>query len=400
MYTNYLLDKDFLRQLDEYPHKEKYAKLISLDYNENQLEEIQGKITSGSINIDGTSAVRRTCNLSLVTQEVNINNFYWNLNTKFKLYIGLKNDINPIYPEIIWFPMGIYLIVNFNESLNSNSHVISITGKDKMCLLNGDIGGTINSLSWDFGTEEYIDRTTGVVTKTKRLIKNIIRDAVQEYAKEPYGRIQVNDLDEAAVELMEYRGKEPLYMFIDTEAEVCTQVTLNGKQKIYYSTSGELDITPKYEYMSVYYNTTEELVNAYIKDVKNYLDANGGTYEAYYNSIIEEQVLNNINSSHTLTFKVFIDENSNSVLDDGEKVLHTIELEAPKYPVYKTLDLEECQINEMEDKGLFYDHCVDLNLEGAPNNTPTPVLMSSDGNKIYRIAKVINGQTAGYRSTD
>ena len=147
MYTNYLLDKDFLRQLDEYPHKEKYAKLVSLDYNENQLEEIQGKITSGSINVDGTSAVRRTCNLSLVTQEVNINNFYWNLNTKFKLYIGLKNDINPIYPEIVWFPMGIYLIVNFNESLNSNSHVISITGKDKMCLLNGDIGGTINSLS-------------------------------------------------------------------------------------------------------------------------------------------------------------------------------------------------------------------------------------------------------------
>jgi hypothetical protein len=40
------------------------------------LEEITGRITSGSINVDGASAVRRTCNLTLAANEVNINNFY------------------------------------------------------------------------------------------------------------------------------------------------------------------------------------------------------------------------------------------------------------------------------------------------------------------------------------
>ena len=51
MEQSYLLDKDFLRALDEYPHKEKFAKIIALTFDENQVEEIQGKITSGSINV-------------------------------------------------------------------------------------------------------------------------------------------------------------------------------------------------------------------------------------------------------------------------------------------------------------------------------------------------------------
>ena len=101
MEQNYLLDKDFLRALDEYPHKEKFAKIIALTFDENQVEEIQGKITSGSINIDGTSAVRRTCNLTMVATDVKINEFLWSLNTKFKLFIGLRNEINNNYPEII-----------------------------------------------------------------------------------------------------------------------------------------------------------------------------------------------------------------------------------------------------------------------------------------------------------
>jgi hypothetical protein len=64
---------------------------------------IEGCITNGSINIDGASAVRRTCSLSFIAKDVNINNFYWGLNNKFKLEVGLKNFINSNYPDIIWF---------------------------------------------------------------------------------------------------------------------------------------------------------------------------------------------------------------------------------------------------------------------------------------------------------
>jgi hypothetical protein len=71
-------------------------------------------VTAGTVNIDGSSAVRRTCSLTLLAKDININNYYWGLNTKFKLEIGLTNNINKDYPNIIWFPQGIFVITAFN----------------------------------------------------------------------------------------------------------------------------------------------------------------------------------------------------------------------------------------------------------------------------------------------
>ena len=65
-----LLDKDFLKKLNEYRNKEIYARLVSLSWDENPIAEIQGNVQSGSINIDGSSSVRRTCNITLVTNKV------------------------------------------------------------------------------------------------------------------------------------------------------------------------------------------------------------------------------------------------------------------------------------------------------------------------------------------
>ena len=71
--------------------------------------------------------------------DVNINEFYWGLRNKFRLEIGLKNMIDANYPDIIWFKQGTFIITSFNTTRNVNSYNISISGKDKMCLLNGDI---------------------------------------------------------------------------------------------------------------------------------------------------------------------------------------------------------------------------------------------------------------------
>jgi hypothetical protein len=100
---NALLDKDFLKELDISNNKEIYAQITALDINDYPLELIEGKVTGGSINIDGASALRRTCSVSLIAEKVNINEFYWGLKNKFKLEIGVKNTINSKYPEIIWF---------------------------------------------------------------------------------------------------------------------------------------------------------------------------------------------------------------------------------------------------------------------------------------------------------
>ena len=264
---NPLQDKEFLYNLNQDRHKEIYAKIISLSFDEKPLEQIEGRVTSGSINIDGTSTVRRTCNLTLIAKDVNITDFYWGVSNKFTLEIGLKNNINKEYPNIIWFKQGIYVITSFNSSLTNSNYTISINGKDKMCLLNGEIGGSLPS-SIDFGkidiyedtyTEVQIkDYTQYVANKyyiyengeyklslnefnektkyyTKDILlrqdslklKDIIKEAVHEYGKELYHNIIINDLDNYGLELLEYRGDKPLYLLYDEAAQIYTQMIID-----------------------------------------------------------------------------------------------------------------------------------------------------------------------------
>ena len=71
--NNPLLDNDFLNQLNEYSEREVYVKIVALDMDENPMDEISGHVTQGSISLDGTSAIRRTCSLTMVAEDININ---------------------------------------------------------------------------------------------------------------------------------------------------------------------------------------------------------------------------------------------------------------------------------------------------------------------------------------
>ena len=75
--NNPIQDKVFLNQLFTSQEREIYARITTLTFDEFPIEYIEGKVTDGSINIDGASAVRRTCSINMVAEEVNINEFYW-----------------------------------------------------------------------------------------------------------------------------------------------------------------------------------------------------------------------------------------------------------------------------------------------------------------------------------
>jgi hypothetical protein len=53
--------EEFLRALDRQRNKITYAKITKLTFDERPIESIEGRITSGSIGLDGVSAIRRTC---------------------------------------------------------------------------------------------------------------------------------------------------------------------------------------------------------------------------------------------------------------------------------------------------------------------------------------------------
>ena len=210
--ANALLNIDFLRRLDQYRHKTVYARLVSLNFDEDPIAEITGNVVSGSVNVDGSSNIRRTCSLQLITNVVRINEVDWSLRTKFKCYIGIENNIDDSYDKIIWFPQGTFVITSFNSQLNNSGYTISISGKDKMCLLNGDVSGQL------FATHEfstiYTTHRDGTISKEKIPIKQIIKESVHTYAQEPYNNIIINDLDTCGVELIDYTGTgSVLYIF-------------------------------------------------------------------------------------------------------------------------------------------------------------------------------------------
>lgn len=219
-------------------NKKVYVKITALDFNEQPLEYIEGEVSSGSVNIDGNSVVRRTCNLSLIAKNLDITDYYWGIKTKFRLEMGDENE---------WNDEGIFVITSFSTTHNINNYSINISGKDKMSLLNGDLSGSLYA-SIDFGVEETIEKD-GTINYRNIPIEEIIRESVHIYAQEPYHNIVINDLDEAAVELLEYKGEQPLYLLRNDNTDEFVNYTPNGSLKVTPQGQGEINISdiPNYD---------------------------------------------------------------------------------------------------------------------------------------------------------
>ena len=273
---NALYDDQFLLDLEAKNERTVWARVTCLTALEEPIEYIEGKVTGGSINIDGKSAVRRSFNLTMIAHEVNINDFYWGLKTKIKLEIGLSNTINSKYPDIIWFKQGIFVLNSFNTSLTTNNYSISLGGKDKMCLLNGEVAGSLPH-STDFGSEDSYDSTTGLTTHYKIPIKTIIKEAVHHFGNELWQNIIINDLDDWGLRVLEYRGNQPLYLFRNINSGVFIQMTMNEDQSCYYADS---NVEVKVKNIPVYDNLFNEqngLINQATK-VKLSLAVNSNIY--------------------------------------------------------------------------------------------------------------------------
>jgi len=112
------------------------------------IAEIQGKVLSGNLSLDGSSAMRSTANISLVADEY-INDLtdtkhLLSINKKVEILIGFTNTTGEYedFP-VLWFPQGTFVIITPNISHETNGINISLTLHDKMALLNGECGGTL-----------------------------------------------------------------------------------------------------------------------------------------------------------------------------------------------------------------------------------------------------------------
>lgn len=266
----YLKHKQFLFDLDRIRVKEEFIKIISLDFKENPIEEIQGKVISGSLSIAGSSALRRTCSFNMVVEDKYEDKILcldtsFSLNKKVDVLKGIKNPYKGTgkYSEydnydIFWFPLGIYVMTDLSLGHSADGGIsISIQGKDKMCLLNGDVSGLLpaavlfneydvttgyseeltnsNNLNGKYESSTQTNKATSsdaVVKETdgynslrttpdfilsytseiyKPTIYMIIQELVNHFGGEQLGNIIISDVPLRIKTVMRWVGNNPLY---------------------------------------------------------------------------------------------------------------------------------------------------------------------------------------------
>lgn len=336
----YLKDDAFLKEIDKSKFIDHYAKIIILNWQENPIQEIQGRVISGTINLDGSSSMRRTCNLTIYAegqkdQDIfNADNLI-SINKKVYLEIGVKNNSN-YYPEypIIWFPSGLYIIIDTSVQSGTDGFSISLQLKDKMCLLNGECGGTIPAITQfdEYDVVNYNENGSTSISIFKPTIYQIIQELVNHFGGEPLGKIIINDIDNRIKKVMKWGGTNPIYIVFNKENKILKYqtsepipeasnqkyeigtVTVNNKEEFHYweNNNKYITVTVKpYEYgqdigyiNSDFYYPSELTANAgetvcdILEKIKNTL----GNYEYFYDlegNFIFQEIKNYMNTSFT-----------------------------------------------------------------------------------------------------
>ena len=348
--SNPLLNKSFLKELDESPSKELYAKIISLTKDEFPIEDISGQVSQGTLSLDGSSSIRRTCSLTLIANRVNINDYNWGFSTKFKLYIGLKiptelknkyvissdifnSDYSLMvanheiiyvykdYPDIIWFPQGTFLISNFKININTNgTDNIYITGKDKMAMLNGEMGGLFPHRT-DVGTiEEYeYDDDGNIISRnvTPVTLKTIVREVVHKYGNEPLFNIIINDLDDTGLEMIDYSGDNDLYLLKNVGTGLFENILFDGDVIRYDFFNRPVTISKMNE--NDYEVLNGDIINKSAKKVKSTKSALDTTYYT-----VSKKAAGSI-LGYRLTDAIYPAKNGELIVNPGEPITSVLD---------------------------------------------------------------------------
>ena len=356
----YLRDKQFLKSIDESSFKEEFIKIIILNWQEQPIEEIQGRVSSGTLNINGNSSLRRTCNLTMLIseEEANITSIknLLSINKKIKLEIGLKN-LTTQYTDydIIWFPLGLYIISNVSIT-NTNGQITtaSLQLKDKMCLLNGECGGLLPA-SVTFSSYDTLD-ANGAYQIEQPTIYTIIKYLVNYFGGEQLSKILISDVDERVRKVMKWTGSNPLYITQYTSTSGVQYSATTNKQEVDDAlAAGTIDSYEEYEsgqdvgYIYTDFIYPGELIGDAGNSVCDILDkikSALGNYEYFYDldgNFVFQEIKNYLNTSKSTTDLNNMNQNDyliditsgKSVYTFGDSFLISSYSNAPQYSMIK-----------------------------------------------------------------
>ena len=294
----YLNNKSFLKRVDNANFKEQFIRIFVLDFNTEQvIARIEGKSTGGSCNLNGASNMRRAASCSLLVDKngifkegYDIYEQYYNItevknlismNKKIRIETGFLNIFSE-YEEydILWFPLGTYVIKTANVSKNNSGINISLTLNDKCALLNGDMGGTIPAATI-FSENELYNSTGSQREVQKLLIKDIIKFLVVDFGGEKPENVIITDIPDYILKIVKWKGKTSVYLVTTNTKKRLTMVKPSQEQDYKLYKYGQ-DIGYMLEPF-VYPGTLEckagETVATVLNKIKNAL---GNNYEWFY----------------------------------------------------------------------------------------------------------------------
>ena len=292
----YLKDIEFLNKIYGLHNQTVYTKITVLDWQEKRIADIQGRVTSGSISVNGDSSVRRTASLSIYIKDYeelyNQVDSLFNINKKVFIEIGLKNTIRHLslnnYPEYetIWFPFGVFIIQNVSISHDSGSGIsLSMNLSDKMSLLNGDAGGIIPATT-NFESYDTLGPNGDIKTEAIR-INQIIPEVVNHFGQENLSKIIVTDIPNKIKQVMKWRGNQPLYLWENKHDSVNSFYSMSLYEGAgadnYFQKSIKYNYDAGYTYVDFIYPgelscNAGESVCSVLDKIKNTL----GDYEYFY----------------------------------------------------------------------------------------------------------------------
>lgn len=278
--------RHFLSQIDDFVNQRQYVNITLLNWHEDPIKEIDGIIASGTITKDGNSSVRRTCSLSCSVSGESYNiddlNMDFSLNKKVFIEIGIKNETDQYLDwPILWFPQGVFYINSFSVNSSTSSAVnLNLSLKDKMSLLNGEVGGTLPStVQFDTMTTQLAD---GTITQQKVLYYNIITELVHHWGGEDLNNIIIQDVPLRIRRIMQWNGQNPIYLKAGTEVSEGYQVSLEPKDDegyIPYSRGDDVGyIYDDFVPVSELTGGAGDTVCTILDEIKNQL----GNYEYFY----------------------------------------------------------------------------------------------------------------------
>ena len=320
----YLENKEFLKRLDVEERKVQYVRITALDFKtEAAIAHLEGIATGGSVNLNGSSNVRRTMSCSLLVKPEGLEKqgsfekiLYSNiteiqnlisLNKKISAEIGFENTLtwdDSCYPEydIIWIPLGTYIIKSASVARSNSGVNISLTLNDKTALLNGDVGGIIPAGTVLSEVEEYNADATERVVK-KLLFKDIIKYLVVDLGGEDPGNVIIEDIPDTIRKVMKWTGDTSLYY--DNNKKIFDTIkpsnfnTENGDREFEFGQDCGYVVEP-FCYPGVLECNAGDNVAAMLDKVKNTL----GNFEWFYDvwgRFHFQEKKNYINTSHATT---------------------------------------------------------------------------------------------------